>query len=377
MIARLNRALYGTKQAGKLFNDLVVKFMTEYGFTQSSEDPCLFFKITENGNLMIVGLYVDDTLIAVHDEDMKEYENFIRELKSRFKIEEIGDAKWILGVKIDYNKQNGILKMTQKAYIEKILKRFEMYNRRNKSDTPAIRIPIDRSALDDRPNADYPFMEAVGALLYLAICTRPDILYAVNYASQHMLRPTNVDVSAVKRIFRYVNATSDLGLIFRRSNMNDYRLKIYADAAWDVTKDSKSQTGYVIKLGKCNIYSVSRKQNVIAQSSCESEYIAMTDASNECIGLRYLINELMSCENFNQKIDLYTDSTAAISNATNMRQSKMRHLNRRLNVIKERINSGTLDVHHIKTDDQIADILTKPLMKDQFRRLRDELLGHT
>lgn len=151
---------------------------------------------------------------------------------------------------------------------------------------------------------------------------------------------------------------------------------VAAHAAWDVTEDSKSQTGYVIKLGNCNIYSVSRKQDIIAQSSCEAEYIAMTEASNECIGLKYLINELLCEENFDQKIELFTDSTAAMSNAKNLRQSKMRHLNRRLNVIKERINNGTLEVQHIRTDEQIADILTKPLLKAQFRKLRDALLGY-
>jgi hypothetical protein len=374
-VAKLNKALYGAKQAGKLFNDEVVKFMREYGFVQSAEDPCIFFKITSTRHPLLCGVYVDDTLTAVDDADVDEYSRFLSELKKRFMIEERGEAKWVLGVRIDYEKKKGVLKMSQRAYVEKILKRFGMDGGRATVKTPAEKIPIDRSGLEEMPDSEFPYMEAVGALLYAAYATRPDILYAVNYAAQHASAPTNVDVGVVKRIFRYLRSTPELGVVYSRSkNISDFQLRIFADAAFDVNEGSKSQTGFCIMLGDCNIYSQSKKQNIIAQSSCEAEYIAMAEASNEAIGLKYLLTELIGEENFNPQMMLFTDSTAAISNATNAKQSKIRHLNRRLNVIKDRIRTGQLQVQYVNTQVNTADLLTKPLPKDRFDMLRDDLM---
>jgi len=293
-------------------------------------------------------------------------------------IEERGPAKWVLGVKIEYNETNGVLKLSQKAYVEKILKRFGMETGGKNTRTPAEKLPRDRSGLNEIQDNEFPYLEAVGALLYAAYATRPDILHAVNYAAQHGSAPTNVDVAAVKRIYKYLRSTLDLGLLYVRSKkIEDFQLQIYADAAFDVNEGSKSQTGYCIKLGKCNIYSQSRKQTIIAQSSCEAEYIAMVDASNEAIGIRYLLKELIGMDNFNPTMVLHTDSTAAIAYSNNEKQSKMKHINRRLNVIKERIKNVELTVQYIQTEVQVADILTKPLSKHRYEMLRDQLLGYT
>jgi ribonuclease HI len=318
---------------------------------------------------------VDDTLIAVDDTDLDEYSLFLSEIKKAFMIEERGPAKWVLGVKIDYDKKAGVLKMSQQAYVEKILRRFGMDEGKKIIKTPALKIPRNRSDLMEEPDTDFPYLEAVGALLYAAYSTRPDILYAVNYAAQHASAPTDVDVNVIKRILKYLRSTLNLGMVYSRArSVQDFQLRIYADAAFDVNEGSKSQTGYSIMLGNCNIYSQSRKQTIIAQSSCEAEYIAMTEASNEAIGLKYLIMELIGEENFNPQMQLFTDSTAAITNATNSRQSKIRHINRRLNVIKERIMNGELQVQYIKTQVHPADLLTKPLSKDRFVMLRDALM---
>jgi ribonuclease HI len=295
-------------------------------------------------------------------------------LKSVFKIEEIGDAKWILGIKVEYDKANGIMKLSQQAYIEKILKRFEIFdNARAKHDTPAIKHPLlDSTGL----NTKFPYLEAVGSLMYLAISTRPDIRYAVDYVAQRSSNPSDRDVRAVKRIFRYLRGTMELGLIYRRVKENNaFKLQIYTDAAFDVNENSKSQTGYLIKLGDCTIYATSKKQPIIAQSSCEAEYIAMTEASNECIAIRYLLKELLS-NSFNDQITLYTDSQAAIQGANSIKPSSIRHINRRLNVIKDRIANGILHLIYLETTKQIADMLTKPLDRFKFVELREKLLGY-
>jgi ribonuclease HI len=376
-VAKLNKALYGAKQAGKLFNDQVVKFMLEHGFRQCFEDPCLFHKITNSGHPMMCGVYVDDTITAVAPDDMTEYTKFIIDLKQKFTIEERGHAKWVLGVKIDYDIAKGVLKLTQQAYLEKILRRFGMDAGSRPMRTPAEKSIKYRNGLHEVQDTEFPYLEAVGALLYAAYATRPDILHAVNHAAQHASAPTNVDVAAVKRIYKYLRSTIDLGLVYSRcKSILDFQLKIYADAAFDVNEGSKSQTGYFIKLGHCNIYSQSRKQNIIAQSSCEAEYIAMTDSSNEAIGICYLLKELIGVNNFNPHMVIYTDSTAAMSYSNNQKQSKMKHINRRLNVIKDRIKNSELTVRYISTEEQVADMLTKALNKDRYVKLRSELMGY-
>ena len=102
-VYKLNKALYGTKQAGYLYYSLVRKFMIKEGFKSCIDDECLFHKVTKTDNLFIVGIYVDDNTVAIHPKDLGEFEDFIKKCKEEFKIEDVLDARWILGMKIDYN----------------------------------------------------------------------------------------------------------------------------------------------------------------------------------------------------------------------------------------------------------------------------------
>ena len=384
-IYKLNKALYGTKQAGYLFNVLVTKKMIILGFTQSKEDYCLFCKRTGSGNLFIVGIYVDDNTVAIHPIDKGEFEEFIKQLRNTFKIEDVTDARWILGMKINYDIEKGILELTQQAYIEKLLERFKMTNA-NPAKTPAVKVnksndKIKSSIQIEKVDREFPYLEAVGSLLYLAICTRPEILYAVNYCAQHSINPTSENITAVKRIMRYLIGTKEKGLVFKRSvkdGLKDdfkYSITLLNDAAFDVSEDSKSQSGYFILINRCNIFSNSRKQNIIAQSSMEAEYIAGVEGSNEAIGIKYLIEEIVGKE-LNPVIKMRTDSKSVEAIVLNQKPKLIRHINRKYNVLKERVKNKEVIINYLPTDKNVADLLTKPLEENKFIRFRDLLLGY-
>ena len=387
-VYKLNKALYGTKQSGFLYFCLVRKFMLKSGFKESLEDECLFYKRSMSGSLFIVGIYVDDNTVAIHPEDEKEFEEFIESCKKEFKIEDVLNAKWILGMKLDYNLARAELHLTQSAYIEKILERFDM-KKAKPLPTPAIKINNSNreNVLIGKIDRSYPYLEAVGSLLYLAICTRPDILYAVNYCAQHSCSPTNTHIKAIKRIFRYLVKTKERGLMFKRSSRNSisrekllsdfcYNIIVYSDAAFDVTEDSKSQSGFIILINGNNVYSNSKKQNIIAQSSYEAELTSLVEASNESIGIKYLVEEIVGCEDVNNIIYVFTDSQSSIDVITNKRTRLRKHINRKFNILKERIENEEMNMRHMNTNILPADLLTKPLEQSKFELFADMILGY-
>jgi hypothetical protein len=405
---RVVKAVYGTKQAGRLFWLDITKFMLEelkMKFKQSTEDPCVFYRLTSTQRYFIIGIYVDDNIVVIHPDDINEFNDFFNQICKKYTITELHDAHWILGIKIDYDNVNGIMKLTQQAYVEKVLEKFNMNNCKSAA-TPAIKhrksdaentIQLMRNedendhegGASDEANISYPYMNAVGALIYLAYTTRPDILYAVNRVAQKTQQPNNEDVMRVKRIFRYLAGTRGLGLVYRRCSSDSQRgnasdvdvmsIKVYVDAAWDVYPDSKSQSGYVIMVGGCNVYSNSCKQGITSQSSCESELVAMVDGSNEAIGIRYLVMELYNLKSYeinriNIYVFLFTDSQSGIDICKKEKLSLPRHMNRRYNIIRERVLNNDVIINYISTKNQIADILTKPLDAAQHQHLAVKLL---
>ena len=155
-----------------------------------------------------------------------------------------------------------------------------------------------------------------------------------------------------------------------------YNIIVYSDAAFDVTEDSKSQSGFIILINGNNVYSNSKKQNIIAQSSYEAELTSLVEASNESIGIKYLVEEIVGCEDVNNIIYVFTDSQSSIDVITNKRTRLRKHINRKFNILKERIENEEMNMRHMNTNILPADLLTKPLEQSKFELFADMILGY-
>ena len=240
-----------------------------------------------------------------------------------------------------------------------------------------------------------PFREAIGSLMYLANATRPDIAYAVNYLARKQMNPTENDWGEIKRIFRYLKGTSTLGIKFLSNSEN---LEALSDASFRDCDDSKSTGGYIIKLFGDVISWRSHKQSTVTTSTCQAEYLAMSDACQELISLdksiRYIIGRTfypitLWCDNKSAKdctekdgshrLKTFDQSVFEIKNDLTLREKTG---NRKImaithgDFVKQCVEEKKIKVSWISTDRNLADIMTKPLPQKQHEYLRGKIINN-
>ena len=210
-------------------------------------------------------------------------------------------------------------------------------------------------------------------LRYLT-CTRPDILHAVGVVSRYIESPTTTHFKAAKRILRYLKGTIDFGLFYSVSN--DYKLVGYSDSDWGGDIDNRrSTTGFVFFMGDTAFTWMSKKQPIVTLSTCEAEYVAATSCVCHAIWLRNLLKEIGLTQEEPTKVCV--DNKSAIALAKNpVFHDRSKHIDVRYHYIRECVARKDVQVEYVKSQDQVADILTKPLTSEDFRRLRN-LLGVT
>lgn len=220
---------------------------------------------------------------------------------------------------------------------------------------------------------------------------RPDITMAVQQCARFCNEPGRQHEEAVKRICRYLLKTQDRGLIFRPDASRG--LECYVDADWagswrdrssNDPLSAHSRTGYVILYAGCPILSASKMQTLVALSTTEAEYIALSSALREVIGILNLLNELKERKfAFNHSIPtvkcrVFEDNQSCIAIATDHRtRPRTKHLSVRLHHFRSHILNKTISIEHVSTKEQLADMFTKPLARPQFEKLRDRLMGWT
>ena len=264
-------------------------YLLKEGYENDPICPCIFTKKSNSG-FAIIAVYVDDlNLVGTPEELIKTAEY----LKKEFEMKDLGKTKFCLGLQIEHL-PTGVL-VHQSTYTEKVLKQFYM-DKAHPLSTPMVVRSLDVNKDPFRPQEEgeeilgpeVPYMSAIGALMYLANCTRPDIAFSVNLLSRYSLAPTQRHWKGIKHIFRYLRGTVDLGLFY--SNGSKSQLIGYADAGYlsDPHK-ARSQTGYVFTCGGTSISWRSVKQMLTATSSNHSEIIAIHETSHECVWLRSMI----------------------------------------------------------------------------------------
>ncbi|CAK9821231.1 Retrovirus-related Pol polyprotein from transposon TNT 1-94 [Anthophora plagiata] len=328
-------------------------------------DQCVFVGVVNSSKVYLV-LYVDDGLIVSENESaIKRVLNY---LESNFKIT-VDHADEFLGFEIKRDRERRILKICQSGYIKRIIEKFNM-SEANPCSVPAepgMFLPKQTPAVEGK----IPYREAIGSLLFAARVCRPDIEYAVNYASQFLSCYDDTHWQAVKKILRYLNGTRDYGIVYGNSK-SPLEISGFTDADYaGCITTRKSRSGFVFILNGGPITWSSQLQKVVALSTTESEYIALAHGVKDAIWLRRMLNELdIPCNS----VSVYVDNQAAIkiaSNSENHKRSK--HIDVKYHFTREVVNRGEIEIKYIQSKEQLADIFTKPLQKQQYCYLREKL----
>ena len=218
------------------------------------------------------------------------------------------------------------------------------------------------------------YLAAVGALLYLATFTRPDISFTVSVLARHSQKPSIRHWRVVKHVFRYLRGTEDLGLHYVKTGSSE--IIGYADAGYksDVTT-GKSQTGYIFLYSNAPISWKSVKQTVTATSTNHSELIAFHEATREAVWLRNLHRLLITQTGLNTPINptiIYEDNAACVAQvgAGFIKNDRVKHIDPQIfSYTQELITSGQIQVQNVESAHNIADLLTKALPAYTHRRL--------
>ena len=365
LVCKLKKGIYGLKQAAKVWNDKINSLLKDYGFVQSTADPCLYVK-NDKGDSIFLIIYVDDFLIAA--KNIKKIDQTAEFLRGHFQLTDLGALRHYLGIEIRRDSV-GFFCLKQTKYIEKILCRFNLQDAKI-STTPLdpgyVKVRDDKSLM---PNNE-TYQQLIGALLYLAVNTRPDIAASVAILSQHNKEPTTVDWNEVKRVARYLKGTKHYELRLGQEDMSKGLIG-FADADWAENKtDRKSNSGYLFQYHGASISWSCRKQTCVALSTTEAEYIALAEASQEAIWIRRLI------EDFEQKKPertiIYEDNQSCLKLICNNKYSnRTKHIDTKFHYVKDLRINGVVDYQYCPTEEMLADMLTKALGKIKLKRMAE------
>ena len=302
----MKKALYGLKQSPRLWYQYLSKILTKFEFRVFPYDEGIY--INSNSKCILI-CHVDDILVL--HKSLSYIYDIIAKISYYIKIEEIGVVSMFLGNNINIDYHTKTLYIDQKAYTEKLLSKFSIYGNPSYKPTKIPGEPglkLRKNTTSASPSDINQYQKQIGSLLYLALKTRPDITFATIYCARYMSNPSKDHFSALNRIWKYLLATPNIGVIYNCQG-NDLFLKGYSDADWGNDLDQRRSTsGYIFSLspniGLNNPISWnSQLQKTVALSSCEAEYMALKDATKEAIYLANAFNHL------NTKLELgYTPS---------------------------------------------------------------------
>ncbi|GJV14324.1 retrovirus-related pol polyprotein from transposon TNT 1-94 [Tanacetum coccineum] len=355
-VYRLKKALYGLKQAPRAWYDTLSRFLLAQGFSKGVVDPTLFIRKTGKHTLH-VQIYVDDIIFA--STDPKDCDRFSNEMSSKFQMSMMGQISFFLGLQISQNPR-GIF-INQAKYANEILKKFDLH-KSDPVDTPMV----ERTKLDEDlsgiPVDQTKYRSMIGSLMYLT-ASRPDLVFAVCMCARYQSRPTKKHLEAVKRVFRYLQGSINMGLWYPKDTA--MALTAYADADHAGCQDTRRSTsGSAQFLGDKLVSWSSKKQTSTSISSTEAEYIAMSGCCAQILWMRSQLSDYGFAYN---RIPMYCDNKSAIALCcNNVQHSRSKHIDIRHHFIREQVEKGVVELYFVRTEYQLADIFTKALPRERF-----------
>jgi hypothetical protein len=368
---RLLKTIYGLKQSGREWNREFDRKLTSIQLIKTAVDHCVYFRERDDERTWVT-VWVDDLLIL--STSRQEAEKTRAEIEGLFETKDLGEPRKIIGIEIARDRDAGTITLSQRHYIESLLAKYGL------TDAKPLATPMDPNVTLRKVPADAPeapadlrgqYQSMIGGLMYAAICTRPDIAYAVTTLSQYSSNPGPEHWSACKRVFRYLSGTRSYGLVYGNTRDDGVISTGYSDADYAANPDDrKSISGYAFMLGGAAYAWSSKKQTTVATSSTEAEYTALAHATRFAIWSRYLLDE-MGCLQNNPTV-IHEDNQAALALARDPQfHARSKHFDVQNHFVREKIENGIIEPVYCTTEDQLADIFTKPLARpkhDKFTR---------
>jgi hypothetical protein len=361
---RLIKSLYGLKQSPRCWNAKINQFMHQQHFYRCATDSAVYSK-GFGDNQVVLGIYVDDLLIM--GKDLQAVNLVKQQLSERFKMVDFGEVSKVLGIQIRRNKVEGTLTMCQEEYVDGIMSKFSMDNC-GVSSTPLSTSTKFSEAMCPTSEQEreimsgVPYRAAIGSLMYLMVSTRPDLAAAVGLLSRFLNNPGEQHWIGVKKVFKYLQGTRKVGLEYRKGQ--GVILEGYTDSDWAGDLDSRRSTSaYVMMIGGTAVSWKSKRQDSVALSSTEAEYIASTQACKEVLWAKDFLWELGFAQG---TVQMFTDNQSTIKVMRNpVGHGRMKHIELQAYFVRDLIERGEVDFKFCSTDVQVADNLTKAVPREK------------
>ena len=372
-VLRLLKSLYGLKQAPRVWYKLLHQFLTELGFKRCIKEYCLYVR-RDGSTILLIVVYVDDLTLA--GNSLAALRRVKAALAMRFKMTDLGELHYMLKIEIQRDRAKRLLSLSQEKYIREIVRKYggsELSVRSVPLD-PKLRLVPEETLKGEEVFAQpYPYRSLIGSLQYLVRGSRPDIANAVRELSKFLTRYNKTHWEAAVGVLGYLKGSVQYGLVYDGNVGRQITYQLYSDASFATQlPDRKSVLGYLSMLGGACVSYCSRSDTILATSTMYAEIAAVSEGCKESEWLWDLLKEL----GFEQKgpIVYWCDNQAAINvieNPTNHKASKAIEI--RYLYARKLFEEGRIVMRYCKSEDMIADILTKSLNVGQFLKLRTAL----
>ncbi|CAI7868763.1 unnamed protein product, partial [Closterium sp. NIES-54] len=355
----LRRPLYGLRQAPREWHDTLRNTLAALGFAPSTADPSLFLRTDTSLPPFYILVYVDDLVFATVDTVVLAHMK--SELQKRHTCTDLGELRSYLGLQITRERAQRTITLTQSHMVQQVLQRFDFTYSSPQATPLSTRHSLSALPADESVEPSGPYPELVGCLMYLMICTRPDLAYPLSILARYVApgrhRPEHM--AAAKRVLRYLCSTSGLGLVL--GGRCPVVLTSHADASWaDDQATQRSSQGYTFSLGSGSVSWRSTRSCSVLDSSCEAEIYAGAMAAQELRWLTYLLTDLG--EPPRSPPVLYVDNKAMLALCREHRlEHRTKHIALRYFLARELQQRGQLRLAYVASEANTADIFTKAL----------------
>jgi len=357
-MCRLNLALYGTKQAGRLWGIKLDKELKEIRALRFKVNPCLYeWRHHVHGRVFIL-VYVDDLIVA--GEKLSEVAAVKRSVSAKVEVRDMGEVNDFIRMKVMRNRESKTLTLSNPGHTMTLLEAFGMETSTPNKAPMASGVNLAKTGEVLLPEGNQ-YAKLVGFLLYLFTKTRPDIAFAAKVVSRFMSCPDQDHMRAVKGVLRYLRGTTRLGVVYRGSGP----LQGFVDADWAGDVDGRrSTTGFVFTLNGGPIAWASKRHSTVRTSTAEAEYVAATMATKEALWLRKLLSALGVDGG---AVPMGKDNQACLALVNNPQATgRTKHVDVVYHMVRAYVSRGDMTVFLLRSVDMPADGLTKPLPAPAF-----------
>ena len=374
VFGKLLKSIYGLKQAARDWHVELHKLLVELGLTASAADPSLYYAFLPDGVLVLMAIFVDDVLTCTNSVSF--YKRFIKEFNKRFACKDLGELDQYIGIEVRRDEFGALLSRVHS--IDKLAEKFASENR-NLHKYPITKdIQLTRAMSFDRK---VQYRELYGSLLFEKRTWRPDIAYAMAYYGNFVGHFQQEHFDGLLKTLLYLKRTQHVTLKYtadpRLESMGDMLLEMYTDASFGDKNATEwqSTSGWVIKLNGNTLTAGSKREKFTAISTQESELIAVYRGLRDMMGALWVLSSLQL--KVQLPMTVYVDNMPTINLIKNkVCNSESKHIDIKYFWSRQLVQRGLVDVKWVRSENNLADLMTKPLVGAQFVKLRNLVMGH-